>query len=343
MSAARPRELSVAFGYRKQTNISTANILADIWRLNKLGTDLVNPEFVTEDDAAESGKGHEFATATYKSHINVGGRLEKYASSQIVAWAASFGLGKVTKSGTTPNFTYTCNEMDPVADGIELPYFSYLQTMRQGASDIFDHMFVGCVVNSFLVSVNTAPGRQSSRIAIDWIGCGDITDPSSITHPTKTAELELPGASLALTINTVDYVTAKNIVSLEWGWSNNVNADQGFYPGSGTESGYAKRGRLEIGDRTPILRFTARYENGSTELATLQGLTTGTAVITQTYDSNNTYTATFQQVGFRSAILGETDNVVTVAVECSPQYHNSNGVLDVVAKTAFDNICQAPA
>ena len=28
----------------------------------------------------------------------------------MAAWAMCFGLGKVVKSGTTPNFIYTCND-----------------------------------------------------------------------------------------------------------------------------------------------------------------------------------------------------------------------------------------
>lgn len=340
--SANIRELSVAFGKRRQTNIATANILADIWRLNKINATIVNPEFVTEDDAAELGKGHEFATATYRSHININGTLEKYNSAEFVAWCAAFGLGDVTPTGTTPGFIYTCVPIDPVADGIEMPYFSYLEAIRQGASPITDRMYVGCALNDFLVSINTGPGRQSSKIVANFIGCGDITDPSGITHPAKTTEEELPGASAAITIIGVDYVTLKDIVSLEWGWNNNIRADEGFYPGSGTESSYAKRGRLEFGDRQATLRFTVRVNASSAEYTKLLALTTGTAVITQTYDANGTYTATFHQVGFRAVTLGETNGLVTVAVECSPQYHTTNGILTVAATCNVQYIGASP-
>jgi hypothetical protein len=132
-------------------------------------------------------------------------------------------------------------------------------------------------------------------------------------------------------------------VSLEWGWNNNIRADDGFYPGSGAESGYAKRGRLEFGDRQAILRFTVRLNSGSLEYAKLVAGTTGTAVITQTYDANGTYTATFQQVAFKGVALGETNGVVTVAVEGSPQWHSTNGILTVVAKTNTEHISALPA
>lgn len=343
MSAANIRELSIAFGRRRQTNITTANILADIWKLRKLNATIVNPDFVVESDANEIGNANEFATATYPSHVNITGTLEKYASAEFVAWCAAFGLGGVTPTGTTPGFIYTCVPIVPVTGGIELPYFSYLEAMRQGGTDIFDRMYVGCVVNDFLVSLTTAPGRAASKCVANFIGCGDITDPSSITHPAVTVEEALPAATAAITIIGVDYVTLKNIVSLDWGWTNNVQADNGFYPGSGTESGFAKRGRLEYGNRQAILRFVARFEDGSGEYTKLVGSSTGTAVITQTFDSNGTYTATFHQVGFKGIVLGETGGVVTVAVECEPQWHLSNGILTVVAKCNHEFICAAPA
>ena len=56
---------------------------------------------------------------------------------------------------------------------------------------------------------------------------------------------------MALTINGVDYVTNKNIVSLETSWKNNIKMDAGFFPGSGFQTSGdattgAVRGRLEL-------------------------------------------------------------------------------------------------
>jgi hypothetical protein len=343
MSSANVRETSIAFGLRRQTDIATANILADIWRLNKINRVMLNPEFVVEDDADTMGNANEFATTTYPSHVNIAGSMEKYASAEFLAWCAAFALGGVTPSGSTPGFIYTCVPIVPVTDGIELPYFSYLEAMREGANVIWDKMYVGCVLNDFLVSLTTAPGRSAAKITANFIGCGDITDPSAITHPATSAEEELPGSSAAITIISQDYVTLKDIVSLEWGWNNHVNPDTGFYPGSGTESGFAKRGRLEYSNREAILRFTVRLNKDSLEYTKLKASTTGTAVITQTYDAAGTYTATFQQVGFKAITLGDSNGVLTVSVECSPQWHTTNGILTVVAKCNTEHIGASPA
>ena len=38
--------------------------------------------------------------------------------------------------------------------------------------------------------------------------------------------------------------------------------------------------------------------------------------------------------------IGETDQILTVAVECLPMYDSGNGILTAVAKCGVDGICQ---
>jgi len=105
MSTTRLQEVQICFGFGKQTDIATANLVAAMWRLRKLNAQLANPKLNTENDAEEYGKGHEFATTTFKTSWDTGGTLEKYLSAEMAAWAMCFGLGKVVKSGTTPNWS----------------------------------------------------------------------------------------------------------------------------------------------------------------------------------------------------------------------------------------------
>jgi len=156
--------------------------------------------------------------------------------------------------------------------------------------------------------------------------------------PAATAEKLLSSASLACTINGVDYVTAKNIVSLEASFQNNLLLDQGFYPGSGTQDGAAIRGRLEVGNRTLGLKFTARFENGSTELTKVTNQTEGTAVLTLTYDANNSLALTFHRIVFGAAEFSDVDGLLTVNVDANCLYHSTNGLLEAVAKCNTDNI-----
>src|SRR6266498_1316356 len=106
--SVRTQEILIGFGKAKQTDIATANVLAGIWQLKKLNAALANPKLNTETDAEEFGKGHEYPTQVFKTSWDVSGSLEKYLSAEIAAWAMAFGMGKVVKSGTTPNFVYTC-------------------------------------------------------------------------------------------------------------------------------------------------------------------------------------------------------------------------------------------
>ena len=336
-------ETLIGWGFRKQTDIATANLTAGIWRLGKLNAELSPPRLNTEDDAEEMGKGHEFATQNFKTFWDTNGRIEKYLSSDFAAWAMAFALGKVVKSGTTPNFTYTCTPLNGVTDGIELPYFSYIEQIRPGASDVLDHMAVGCALEGWTLTVGSGPGRANSKLVVDFVGSGKRTTPSGITLPAATVEKLLPSAGLSCTINGVNYVTSKNLVSLEATWKNNLRLDEGFYPGSGFQTGGdatsgAIRGRLEVGTRQATLQFTARFEDGSTELTKLEAQTEGTAVIGLNYDANNDLAITFQRVVFSVVEIGNTNGLVTVQVTCKPLYHSTNGLLTAVAKCNTDNI-----
>lgn len=346
MSTTRMQEILIGFGMKKQAGIATANIVGDLWRMNKANASLANPKLNTENDAEEFGKGHEFVTQTFKTSWDVNGTLEKYLGAEIAAWAMAYGLGKVVKSGTTPNWVYTCTPLFPAAgDATELPYFSFIEQIRPGAGSVIDRMAVGCAVEGWTITVGSGPGRANSKINIEFVGCGKLTEPSALTLPAVTVEKLLPSASLTLTINGVDYVTSKNIISLETSWKNNIRMDQGFYPGSdfqtpGDASTGAIRGRLEFGSRQGALKFVARFDHASTELALLKSQASGTAVIHLAYDTNNSLTITWQQVSFATAEVGDTDGIVTVAVECAPMYHATNGVISAVAKCGVDGICQ---
>jgi len=115
---------------------------------------------------------------------------------------------------------------------------------------------------------------------------------------------------------------------------------QGTTPGS---FGAAIRGRMEFGDREASLKFVARFENGSSELTKLRNQTTGTAVISLQGEliSGTDYHSlevTFHKVAFRTAVVGDTDGIVTIEVECTPLWDATNGLLTAVAKTSQDNI-----
>jgi hypothetical protein len=342
---ANIREILIGFGKKKQADIETANLLAGIWRLGKLNASFGGPKLNTENDAPELGKGHEFATAVYKTAWDVAGQLEKYLTSQFAAWVMAFSLGKVVKTGEVSPFTYTCTPLDPVEDGLELPCFSYIEQIRPGANVVLDRMAVGCALEGWTLTIGSGPGRANSKLVADFVGSGKHVEPSLIVLPLATPEKLLPSAGLTCTINGEDYVTKKNFVSLEASWKNNIRLDSGYFPGSGFQTpgdatSGAIRGRLEVGDREAGLKFTARYDKDSSELTKLLALTEGTAVITLTHNAENSLTLTFHRVIFSVAELGEADGLVTVEVTCAPLWHAVNKLLTVEALCDVDDIAQ---
>jgi hypothetical protein len=48
----------------------------------------------------------------------------------------------------------------------------------------------------------------------------------------------------------------------------------------------------------------------------------------------------WQKVAFQTVEVGETDQILTVAVECTPMYDANNGILTAVAKCGVDGIGQ---
>ncbi len=338
------RETRIAFGKKKQSALQTANILADFWALSKTNPSFATVNPINEDNAQDIGKGHEFATQLFPSHFEVSGTIEKFLSSQFLAWLFAFGLGGVTEDTDSGVSEYTIIPSNPVVAGIDLPSFSYVEAIRQGGSAVLDRMLIGNVIQDFSINIESSPGRQSARAAVNFVGCGKIQQPSGITIPTLTPEHSLSAGSVLCTINGFNYVTTRNFVSMEIGWNNNVRLDSGFFPGSGTQNNFQIRGRMEHGDRAATLTLVARFAQGSPELTSLLNQSTGTAVLSLTGGligggpETHGVSITFHKVGFRTAPLGDTDGLVTVSIEFSPMWDDANGLLTVVATTDVADI-----
>ena len=341
---ARIIETGICFGKKKQAAIGTANVVGDMWSFTKLNSDLSGVVLNTEDDAAEIGKGHEFATTVYNVSWDGPFKINKYASSEMCAWAFAYGMGNVAKTGTTPNWIYTCTPLNPNAgDAVELPYFSFVEHVRDSPNSVIDRMLVGCAVEGITLQINSGPGRQSAQLSVDCVGGGKLTEPSAITIPSKTAEHLLYGASMAFTAHTVDYVATAKIISATVSWKNNLDLANGFYPGSGFQGGTntagAIRGRMEIGNRALGLNFVARLKSDSTEWAALKAGTTFTDVsLSLTSSANDSVTITLPKAMFRAMAIGETGGWVTA--NCTLDSLYNSGIVSVVANCTTTDICQ---
>jgi hypothetical protein len=331
--ATRIQNTIIGMSTDKQADISTAS--SNFVRFKKLNTSLTSPAYVMENDAPEIGKGNEWISQVFKSHVSAKNTVEKFASSEWVTWATAFTLGNVSVvSPTSPatGYTYTITPIDPTVT-LELPYFSYVEQVPEGGGEAIDNLFVGCSMEEFTYSFNYGPGRASSKLTASWDGSGQITTPSGVTVPAITTEHNMLAASMTLTINGVDYVGSARIVSGSIGYKNNLLLNQGYFPGSGELNGYQVRGRQEIGARAASFAFVVRAVHGSTEYSTLTGQSSGTAVLSVNYDSNNSVQFTFEKMYFQAVELGEVDGLVTFHVTGAPAYDATNGLLSITAVT----------
>lgn len=331
--ATRVQQLLYGLGLAKQADIAT--ISASFLRFRKLNMDLAALDYQTETDEDEVGKGVEFAEQVFPVANDMRTRVEKFGSAEWLTYVLAYGLGGVAYAGGI----YTITPLNP-STSLELPYTSLVQQLAEGGGQAIDEAHVGIAVDGFEIQFNYGPGRQSLRVNADLISSGRITTPSGVTLPATQSEHYMLSQSMAISINGTDYVSNKTILSGTFGWRNNLLANAGYFPGSGLQNGAAIRGRLEIGKRVPSFTFQARLTKTSPEYAALIAQTTGTAVITFTYDGTHTVTLTWEQVSYKARQLGNADGLATVEVTVQPQYNNSTGILSASCQCGIVGIAQ---
>jgi hypothetical protein len=336
---ANIQETKIAFGYKPQTDVPTANLLTEMWSLTKVNPALSVVSPINETNALDIGKGNEFPSQVFPSHQDASTALEKYVSSEFMAWLFCFTTGQATKTpaGTT-GFHYSATPNDPAVTCINLPCFTWDEQIRPSPNSVIDRALIGCVVNDWTLTMSSGPGRANCRVACTLPGSGHAQSPGLNPLPAVTPEHFLNAAGATITINGIDYVLSQSFISLEFRWNNNVRLDTGYYPGSGTQNGYAVRGRMEYGVREMTLNFVARAQKGSLEYNNLINQTEGPAsfgvkgaLIDTTFyhDFNITMPRTIMQ----AVVNGDDANIVTV--QCGvTALQPTDGVTPIVTMSA---------
>jgi hypothetical protein len=316
---ANVRETKIAFGYKQQAALATANALTELWSLTKTNPALSVVAPITEDDANDIGKGDEFPTQVFPVNMDTGVALEKYCSSQFMAWLFCFSTGKATKTPAGTGFTYAAIPSDPVVNCLDLPPFTWAEQIRPQPDSVVDRALIGMVINDFTVNLESGPGRANCRASVNCVGTGKIAAPSTITPwPVVTPEDILNASGAVINIAGIDYVAATSFISMDFRWNNNVRLASGYYPGSGTQNGFAIRGRMEYGNRECTLAFVARAAKGSVEFNNLIGRTEGAATITVNGavigagPAKHSFTISMPRTVFSAVVNGEADGIVTV-------------------------------
>jgi hypothetical protein len=336
--ASRIQSKVLGLGLGKQVNITT--ISPSFLRFRQLNMELAPSGFLTENDAAEIGKGDEFISSVFPVSWNPLARIDKYSSAEFMTWAFAYALGGVTET----TGTYTIVPIDPCVAGLELPYFSVVEQVCESGGMALDNAFLGCAIEDVTYDFNYGPGRQSGRVTVNWIGSGKMNTPSAVVIPAVVSEHYMLTGSMQATINGTDYITAKTILSGQIAWKNNLLAGPGFFPGSGMQNGAAIRGRIEIGARASTFTFTARLLKNSTEYNLLIAQTTGTAVITVSFDATHTVTFDYPMVQYETVVNGEQDGIVSVTVNVAtksdPAATPASPPLKVTAQCGITGIAQ---
>ena len=206
----------------------------------------------------------------------------------------------------------------------------------------------GMCCEEFGFSFRYGVGRSTAMMRSSWIGSGVHVMPSTITMPALESEHILSGAgATVVTIQTVDYITNKRFVSLDFGYKNNIRTDSAYYIGAGKQNGYALRGRMRRGSPDVTASFVAEFVDGSVELSNMIAGTEGTlvftvpgAVIGLGPDTHN-ITITLHRVGLRAVTIADEDGIVVARVDCIVMKHTSNGVVTIAVTTEQDDILTA--
>lgn len=342
---ANTRETLIGLSFKKQSAIGTpVTSAADFWRIAKTNAALAAVVINTEDDSQDIGKGDEWANNVYLTNKDVTVGLEGYMTSQKLAAMFAFAFGKTTKTAPAVGaYLYTSVPADPVTDGSDAPLACIVEQIRPGAGVIIDRRLEDCALDSCSFRMNSGVGRQNSTLTMNWVGSGRETNPSAITLPAALVESALGAGGFTITVNGVNYLTGNRFIDCEFNYANNINAEDSFFPGSGEDEGAQIRGRQERGDRALTFRFRARFNNGSTELATFLAQTEGTVVLgwTGALITGSTYhggTLTGHRTRLKSATIEDGNGKVVVNCEVTFLKHASNGVITAAIITDQNNI-----
>ena len=339
--ATRIQAMVLGMGVKKQTNITTIADPTSFVRMRKTDAGVYFSDFMTEDDAAEIGKGSEFATQVYPTNWDLMGDIQKFGSNEFVTWCWAYALGNVTYAAPT----YTIVPINANTT-IELPYFPIAVGLQEGGSATqANNLYTGCMLGNVTTNFSSGTGRKTVTTSATFHGSGIVTPSlSGVTIPsTVLSEHYMLSPSMSATILTTNYVTTGNLISGSLTWNNNPLLDLGYYPGSqiqsitvgSTPSLYSSvRGRIECGARSAGFTFEARLRNNSPEYAALVSQQTGTVAITLTFGSAvsgsvPSITWTWEQVSYKAVRIADQSGIATVQVTASLQDSGTNGVVSI--------------
>ena len=336
MALALTQDQWMAIGFKKQVDLVTALTAADMVTLGGTTMDF-NAEPKKQNNATDKGKGV-YSTKTFKSHYECGGNWAGIATSQALAIISAFAVGKITKAAAGSGFKYTMVAPDLTADGLDMP----VTTIATKTGAVNNKALIGMACEEFGVSLTNATGREGAQFTSSWTGTGKNSKPSGITFPAAYAESEMNAGSLTtLSFIGFDYLASGRMNQFSFSFKNNKRS--GFFPGSGSQSGYQLQGRMRRGVPTITVSGRVECDSGSDEESALLADTEGTGVIAIqgpliSGSSYHGWKITLHRIQLEATKLGDADGIAAYDVTYTAMQHSTNGVFTIEATTDIDNI-----
>lgn len=350
MSVALIQEVRFAIGFKKQTDLTTPLIAADMVSLRQTNTELIQASPINEDDATDLGKGV-YVTNTYASHWTAGGPWNGRQTAEALTIITAFAIGVLTSKAATTGvggFLYTFDEPILATSGLDLPVTTMAVQIRTGGSAITDKAIVGVACEEFGINFRTGPGRDNATFTSTWLGTGKNVKPSTITIPAAYDENSLnAGGITSLTFIGFNYLTNKRFVNFDFKWKNNIRDQSSYFPGSGTQSTFQLRGRIRRAAPTITLTAQVECDSGSSEEDLLLAQTEGTGVLHVTGAQVGAgpefygWKITFHRLSVKATPIADADGIASYQMEYFVMEHASNGVLTIEAITSLDDILTA--
>jgi hypothetical protein len=177
---ANIRETKIAFGLVPQTDLVTPNLPSEMWCVTKTNPSMMVVTPATETDALDIGKGDEFPTQIFPVSMDAVMPIEKYVSSEFLAWLFCFTTGNAVKTAAGTGFKYCAEPSDPAVACINLPAFTAAEQVRTPPESVVDRKSIGMVVASWSLTMESGPGRNNCKVSASFQGTGNVESPPEV-------------------------------------------------------------------------------------------------------------------------------------------------------------------
>lgn len=337
-----------AFSNKRQSAYQTETPSGDMTQSHPfVNADFGVHEANSSDNAAQYGKGHEFATRDEKLSWNSSFTRTFQATTKILGWAFAFHTGNVstTNLGGSPTaYRHDFEYMDPIngtgyyGSPRQLPVVTVWELVASNLVRIFPSMLVKTV---------EVTGQQNDwvMLTIEMQGSGSMrrVSPSGVTFPNSTNPLTggegtlLRNASLLFEHSPSGSAYSDiscDVRSFRFRSEYALFEDDGYCPGSGyLISGNARSGqirnKLEIARRAVALEFVVKAPSTNNVIFDrLEQSVTMAAQLTVTGEviSGSNYhllRLTFPQLRYRSVPIGADGDQVIYSVTTIVMYDDT--------------------